>query len=109
MSAEQGLPLSTCYRKVRYLLDEGLMLLERMVVTRMGKRYAVYRASVSEAKIDFSNGVVNVQVTPNPEIVDKLRERWFSESLRMRVQDGIGSAATDKLSRASHNASFPFE
>ena len=38
ISAEQNLPLSACYRRTRQFLDEGLMILERIVVTQTGKK-----------------------------------------------------------------------
>ena len=109
ISAEQGLPLSTCYRKVRYLLDEGLMLLERMVVTQTGKRYAVYRATISEAKISFNRGEVDVQVTPNPEILEKLRRRWLSAAYPLQNQDDRLSITPASCHRLVGRSSGPFE
>jgi hypothetical protein len=78
ISAEQNLPLSTCYRRTRVLLAEGLMILERSVVTPAGKRYAVYRTSFSQITISFNNGEIDVEVTPNLDILDKLRGMWLS-------------------------------
>lgn len=78
ISAEQALPLSTCYRRVRHFVEDGLMLLERTVVTRAGKRYGLYRTSFSKATICFDGGEISVEVTPNPDMVDKLRRRWLS-------------------------------
>jgi len=78
ISAEQNLPLSTCYRRVASLLGAGLMILERLVVTPTGKRYAVYRTSFSDATIRFDGREIAVEVTPNMDIIDKLRRRWLS-------------------------------
>ncbi len=109
ISAEQALPLSTCYRKVRYLLDEGLMLLERMVLTQTGKRYAVYRTSISEAKISFNNGEVEMQITPNPEVLDKLRRRWLSAAYPLQNQDDHLSIRSSAYARLAGQSSNPFE
>src|SRR5271169_4034327 len=68
ISAEQNLPLSTCYRRVRSLLGDGLMILERTVVTSTGKRYAIYRTSFSKVAIRFNGGEIALEVTPNVEI-----------------------------------------
>src|SRR5271167_718208 len=87
ISAEQNLPLSTCYRRVRNLLGGGLMILERTVVTPAGKRYAVYRTSFSKASISFDGGKVAVELTPNMDIIDKLRRKWLSENYPLRNQD----------------------
>jgi len=80
ISAEQNLPLSTCYRRMRTLLAGGLMILERTVVTPAGKRYAIYRTSFSRASISFLDGDIAVELTPNMDIIDKLRRKWLSDN-----------------------------
>jgi len=87
ISAEQNLPLSTCYRRIRNLQSGGLMILERTVVTPAGKRYAVYRTSFSRASISFNDGEIAVEVTPNMAIIDKLRRKWLSENYPLQNQD----------------------
>ncbi|MDA4132155.1 MAG: winged helix-turn-helix domain-containing protein [Thaumarchaeota archaeon] len=104
ISAEQNLPLSTCYRRTRVLLAEGLMILERSVVTPAGKRYAVYRTSFSEAAISFKNGEIAMEVTPNFDILDKLRRRWLSANyptLNEERQPGVASASSNIVERSS--------
>lgn len=78
ISAEQNLPLSTCYRRIRQFVDEGLMILERIVVTRTGKKYALYRTSFSEAALKLNGGEVSIEVVPNADVLDKLHSRWIS-------------------------------
>jgi len=78
ISAEQNLPLSTCYRRVRHFVDEGLMILERLVVTQAGKRYAVYRTSFSDVTVRLYPGQIAVETTPNVEVLEKLRTKWLS-------------------------------
>jgi len=87
ISAEQDLPLSTCYRRIRSLLAGGLMILERTVVTPAGKRYAVYRTSFSRASISFLDGDIAVELTPNMDIIDKLRRKWLSDNYPPQNQD----------------------
>ncbi len=79
--------MSTCYRRMRHLLGEGLMILERTVVTPTGKRYAVYRTSFSEATISFDGGAIAVEVTPNLDVLDKLRRRWLSVNYPVQNYD----------------------
>ena len=87
ISEEQALPLSTCYRRVRQFVDEGLMLLERTVVTQSGKRFALYRTSFSRATISFDQGVVAVGIIPNAAVLDKLRTRWLAANYPLQNQD----------------------
>ena len=108
ISAEQHLPLSTCYRRLRRLLGEGLMILERTVVTPAGKRYAVYRTSFSDAAMSFKRGEIVVQVTPNFDIIDKLRRRWLSASYPSWRQDD-SSYITIPRPNLEKQSSGPFE
>jgi hypothetical protein len=87
ISAEQGLPLSTCYRRIRQFVDDGLMILERLVVTPAGKRFAIYRTSFSDVTIRFYPGETAVETTPNLEVLDKLRTRWLSTNYPSPNQD----------------------
>jgi hypothetical protein len=87
ISAEQNLPLSTCYRRMRSLLSGGLMILEKTVVTPTGKRYAIYRTSFSKTAIRFNGEEIAVEVTPNMDIIDKLRRRWLSANYPSQNQD----------------------
>jgi hypothetical protein len=108
ISAEQNLPLSTCYRRTRVLLAEGLMILERSVVTPAGKRYAVYRTSFSEATISFNNGEIAVEVTPNLDILDKLRRRWLSANYPTLSEDERQSIRASASTNHIEQSSFPF-
>ncbi len=86
ISAEQNLPLSTCYRRIRHFVDDGLMILERLVVTPAGKRFAIYRTSFSDVTIRFYPGETAVETTPNFEVLDKLRTRWLSTNFPSQNQ-----------------------
>ena len=71
---EEGIPQSTCYRRIRQLVDEGAMVVERIVLTTSGKRYAVYRSTFSRLDVKLENGVMSAHATLNPAAADKLRK-----------------------------------
>lgn len=77
ISVEQALPLSSCYRRIRQLVDQGLLVAERIVVTADGKRYALYRSSFRtvEMAADFSE--VSVSAELNADVAEKFRQKWF--------------------------------
>ena len=75
ISAELGMPLTTCYRKVQRLQGEGLLFLEKVVVTRAGIRTKKYRASFTTAELRIDSGTVSVKLNLNKDFVKKLRER----------------------------------
>jgi predicted transcriptional regulator len=70
---EGNIPQSTCYRRMRHLVDEGAMVIERIVVASTGRKYAIYRSTFSRFDVRLENGVMSVHATLNPAAADKLR------------------------------------
>lgn len=109
ISAEQNLPLSTCYRRVRRLLARELMILERSVVTPAGKRYALYRTTFTRATIRFDNGAITVEVTPNLDVLDKLHRRWLSANYAPQRWDELSSNKGSPRPNLIGETNNPFE
>jgi DNA-binding Lrp family transcriptional regulator len=74
---EQGVPPSTCYRRMNELVREGLVLVDRIVVTD-GGRFATYRSCFSAFRVLAGTSEVSVEVTLTPEVADKVRNRWIA-------------------------------
>jgi hypothetical protein len=77
ISVEQAVPLSSCYRRMRELVEQGLLLVERVVVTADGKRYALYRSSFRTVEMLADSGEVSVSAELNSEVAEKFRQKWF--------------------------------
>jgi hypothetical protein len=65
ISRDSDIPTSTCYLKVAELLDKGLLRRERIVITRTGKRYALYRAAIRSVYVVFGAGGLAVSCESN--------------------------------------------
>ncbi len=76
ISEEEGIPQSTCYRRIRHLVDEGAMVIERIVVASTGRKYAIYRSSFSRLDVRLENGVVSAYAALNPAVAGKLRNTF---------------------------------
>jgi predicted transcriptional regulator len=63
---EQGIPQSSCYRRMRSLLDEGMMVVERTVIASTGRKCAIYRSAFSRLEIRLEGGVVSAYAILNP-------------------------------------------
>lgn len=81
ISVEQGLPLSSCYRRARSLVREGLLMVERIVLTPEGTRFAIYRSSFKTVEMasDFAQTQVSVEL--NPDVAEKFRRVWYGLSI----------------------------
>jgi len=77
ISVEQAVPVSTCYRRARELVDQGLLVVERIVVTGDGKKFTVYRSSFRSVDMvsDFSG--ISMSAELNEDVAGKFRQKWF--------------------------------
>ncbi len=71
-------PMSTCYRRVHELVDCHAMIVDRVVITRDGKRYELYRSAIERVSIGLEEGDLSVGVTLNGAIAEELHARWIS-------------------------------
>lgn len=52
-SKECNIPLNTAYRRVRDLIAQGLLVVEKTVITDNGVKFDLYRSSINYLKIDW--------------------------------------------------------
>jgi len=85
--SETGVPISTAYRKIRELTESGLIFIEHIIVTDVGKKRIIYRAAYSRVAVQCDPGNFVVESTPNAEVPDILYRLWqFSRSHQERSQ-----------------------
>jgi hypothetical protein len=77
ISTEQAVPLSTCYRRAREMVDQGLLVVERTVITAEGKKYTIYRSSFSAVEMasDFKETSLTAEL--NDDVAEKFRSKWL--------------------------------
>ncbi|MFA5862005.1 MAG: helix-turn-helix domain-containing protein [Candidatus Thermoplasmatota archaeon] len=83
ISQEAGLPLPTTYRQVHRLVDEGLLVVERIALTSDGKKYALYRSRIRSARIEMDGSGERVAWEPNEAVEARLADIW--DSLRFQA------------------------
>ena len=76
LSREQNIPMSSAYRRVHEMIEAGLITVERSVVTDDGKRYDLYRSTVKDVSIRFGPGRVEIELTPNEDVISKFMRMW---------------------------------
>jgi len=75
---EHSIPMTSAYRRVKELMDCGLLEVERIILTNDGKKYDLYRSTVRAVHVRFENGVLEVDVTPNVTATEKIMRRFLS-------------------------------
>lgn len=75
---ECDIPHTTAYRKIKWLLDNGLLLSTRNEVTEEGKKFTLFRSVFKSLRIDYEFGNIAVFAEYNVDPVEKVTERLLS-------------------------------
>jgi hypothetical protein len=78
ISKENGIPLSSCYRKVNEMVQAGSLVVERIIIPPSGKRYELYRSCFKAITLTIDSGRMTVDGNVNEEVADKLRAKSSS-------------------------------
>jgi len=76
ISAQERIPLSTCYRRVRELEVSGILRVNKPIIWKDGKKYICYKTTFKSASIDFDSGRLSVDIVPNRDPSEKLHDLW---------------------------------
>jgi predicted transcriptional regulator len=44
ITRENNIPHTTCYRKTKWLLNEGLVIVDKIIITPEGKKFSLYHS-----------------------------------------------------------------
>ena len=67
ISQENGIPISTCYRRVHELVRDRLLRIEQTTITPDGKRYQTFRSVFNTMNVTLCCGEVVVDLKLNPK------------------------------------------
>ncbi len=87
ISLEQAVPLSTCYRRTSELARNGLLMVERIVVTGEGKRFAVYRSSFRGVQMASNLELLTASAELNPDVAEKFHRMWLNSGYPIKEHD----------------------
>jgi predicted transcriptional regulator len=62
LSDRMDIPIATCYRRIEELVDAGLLRREGRELSDQGRRTNVYRRTVDELAVDFTDRPVTPRV-----------------------------------------------
>lgn len=75
---ETNLPHTTAYRKIKWLVDEQILVVDRVYFSRDGKKYSLFHSVFRSILIRYENYKIVVEAEQNIDPVDRLAERFFS-------------------------------
>ncbi len=96
LSKENGIPLSTCYRRVHDMLREGVVVVERIVVTADGKRYELYRSGFSALTLRLEGNIMSIVGTINEGVAEKVSSTLFTAKWNTAWARGKSNQTTSR-------------
>jgi predicted transcriptional regulator len=69
---------TTAFRKTKWLLKEGLIIVDKIIITPDGKKFSLYLSTVKAITARYEANNVSVEAEPNSDIPRKRVERFFS-------------------------------
>jgi predicted transcriptional regulator len=75
---ETKIPRSTGFRKIKWLLKEGLIMPDKIIITPDGKKFSLYHSTLKSISIKYESTSVVVEAEPNFAITKKSIMKFFS-------------------------------
>jgi predicted transcriptional regulator len=69
---------STGFRKIKWLLKEGLMILDKITITPDGKKFGLYHSTLKTVSVKYEDNNVSVEAEANSDIARKWTHKFFS-------------------------------
>jgi hypothetical protein len=76
ISREQNIPHTTCYRKTKWLINEGLVIVDKIIITPEGKKFSLYHSVLKSISVKYEGNNVTIEAEQNFDIVKKTMA-WF--------------------------------
>ena len=78
ITRENNIAHTTCYRKTKWLINEGLIRVDKIVITPEGKKFSLYYSVFKSINVKYESNNVIVEAEQNFDIVKKAMARFYS-------------------------------
>ena len=75
---ETNMPHTTAYRKIKLLVDEKLLVVDKVLINEEGKKYSLFHSVYRSIVVKYENNEIQIEAERNIEPVNRLTERFFS-------------------------------
>jgi predicted transcriptional regulator len=69
---------TTAFRKLKWLLKEGLIIVDRIVLAPDGRKFSLYHSTLKAIAAKYESTNIYVEAEPNFDITKKWIEKFFS-------------------------------
>jgi len=75
---ETGVSHSTAYRKIKWFVEEKLLIVDKIDITEEGKKSSFFRTILKSVNIKYEYKNVIIEAEQNVDTLKKVTERFFS-------------------------------
>jgi DNA-binding Lrp family transcriptional regulator len=75
---ETNIAYTTCYRKIKWLLEEGLVIIDKIVITTEGKKFSLFYTVLTSINVKYENKDIIIEAEENFDIIKKTMSRFYS-------------------------------
>ena len=75
---QTDIPHTTAYRKIKWMLEEGLLFVEKIHITPEGKKFSLFRSMIKSITVRYDQSKIVVEADYNVNVHAKITERFFS-------------------------------
>jgi|SRR5215510_4578879 len=75
---ETKMPHTTAYRKIKWLVDEKLLITDRISISAEGKKFSLFHSVYRSMVVRYENNKILIEAEQNIDPVNRLTERFFS-------------------------------
>jgi len=69
---------TTAFRKLKWLLKEGLVIVDKIVLAPDGRKFSLYHSTLKAINAKYESNNISVEAEPNFDVTKKWIERFFS-------------------------------
>src|SRR5215469_13716801 len=77
---ESNLSHSTAYRKIKWLVKEKLLIVDKIEITETGKKSNFFRTILRSFKVKYEHNNVVIEAEQNTDTLRKITENFFTLS-----------------------------
>ena len=72
------IPHSTAYRKIKWMLENELLVVVKMNFTDDGKKYSLFKSTIRSVNVKYQKNQVTVESNKNVDPIENATENFFS-------------------------------
>ena len=75
---ETDISHTTAYRKAKWMVENGLLVIEKIAVSRDGKKFSLLKSVFKSIDAKYEYDRVTVEIEQNVDVLHKIAQRIFS-------------------------------